>query len=69
MLRCLTEKRDQIKAEACQAEVMYFMKMEVRMWRGWGRCDVMEQSTLIECMASLSICHSLGPIHSFTSGE
>lgn len=29
MLRCLTEKRDEIKSEACRKEVFYFEKMEV----------------------------------------
>lgn len=29
VLRCLTEKKDDVKAEACRAEVFYFIKMEV----------------------------------------
>lgn len=29
MLRCLTDKFDQIEGEACQKEVHYFEKMEV----------------------------------------
>lgn len=29
MLRCLTEKRDQITSEGCRKEVLYFEKMEV----------------------------------------
>lgn len=29
MLRCLTEKRDEIKSSACRKEVYYFEKMEV----------------------------------------
>lgn len=30
MLRCLTEKQDDIKSEACKKEVFYFERMEVR---------------------------------------
>ena len=33
VLRCLTDKRDQIKDEACQKEVLYFEKMEVTDYR------------------------------------
>ena len=33
VLRCLTEKRDSIKAEVCQKEVFYFQKMEVQDYR------------------------------------
>jgi len=33
VLRCLTEKRDDIKSEACQKEVFYFEKMEVSDYR------------------------------------
>lgn len=29
VLRCLVEKKDQIKAESCKHEVQYFIKMEV----------------------------------------
>ena len=29
VLRCLTDKMDNIKAEACKKEVYYFEKMEV----------------------------------------
>lgn len=29
MLRCLTEKRDELKSEDCRKEVYYFQKMEV----------------------------------------
>lgn len=29
MLRCLTQKKDEIKSEACRKEVFYFEKMEV----------------------------------------
>lgn len=30
MLRCLTEKQDDIKNEACKKEVFYYEKMEVQ---------------------------------------
>ncbi|KAI8465216.1 MAG: hypothetical protein J3K34DRAFT_379960 [Monoraphidium minutum] len=30
VLRCLTEKQDDIKAEGCRREVLYYLKMEVR---------------------------------------
>lgn len=30
VLRCLTEKQDEIKNDACRKEVFYFMKMEVQ---------------------------------------
>lgn len=33
VLRCLTEKRDQIKSDACKKEVLYFTKMEVTDYR------------------------------------
>jgi Golgi apparatus protein 1 len=29
VLRCLTERKEEIKNEACQREVLYFEKMEV----------------------------------------
>ena len=37
MLRCLTDKIDDINAEACKKEVYYFEKMEVCVWGGWGQ--------------------------------
>jgi Golgi apparatus protein 1 len=33
VLRCLTEKRDDLKSEACASEVLYFEKMEVNDFR------------------------------------
>ena len=33
VLRCLTEKRDEIKSDACRSEVSYFEKMEVEDFR------------------------------------
>ncbi len=33
VLRCLTDKRDEISAEACKQEVLYFEKMEVNDYR------------------------------------
>ena len=36
VLRCLTDKIDEIKAEACKKEVFYFEKMEVRRFLVWN---------------------------------
>ena len=33
VLRCLTEKQDQVKSEECAAEIFYFEKMEVNDFR------------------------------------
>lgn len=36
VLRCLTEKRQEVKSEQCKAEIFYFEKMEVRLTELWA---------------------------------
>ncbi len=33
VLRCLTDKREELSSEACKKEVLYFEKMEVNDYR------------------------------------
>ena len=57
VLRCLTEKLDEITDAECKKEVFYFIKMEV--WRQpsgcacYGRTAVLHPCTLTTCAASV----------------
>lgn len=42
VLRCLTEKKTEVKAEACRAEIFYFVKMEVRVSSSAPYCACLE---------------------------
>lgn len=55
MLRCLTEKTDQIQSPDCQKEVFYFVKMEVN--------DFRNDAPLAEaCRSDVELlCHSIEP--------
>ena len=58
-MRCLTEKRDQIKDEACQKEVLYFEKMEVTDYRNDVILAAACRRVVVTWMGVTAVCYAV----------